>query len=203
MDTANLTRDQLLQRFLLTIPSDYHAQSLHRAAHLSPNSLQKASVLVGFVERKHGLNVIFTKRAAHLKHHPGQVSFPGGKYEESDGSLYQTAKRETQEEIGVSMCDIEILGKLPDLVTVSRFVVTPIVGLIDASYNARIDPNEVDEIFEIPAGYLLDQRKLYSDTFQIQNTWHRVFALPYKHHFIWGMTAQIIQALQKHINLPH
>ncbi|SJZ59479.1 MutT/nudix family protein [Vibrio cincinnatiensis] len=201
MDIANVNKTQLMQSFLLTMPAAYHAQSLLRVAHLSPNSLRKASVLVGFVERENGLNIVLTKRAAHLKHHPGQISFPGGKYEESDGSLYQTAKREAQEEIGVSSNEIEILGQLPELVTVSHFAVTPVVAFIDANYKTRIDRNEVEEVFEIPANYLLDQRKLYSSTFQIQNTLHRVFAIPYKHHFIWGMTAQIIQALQNHINL--
>lgn len=201
MEIITLNKNQLMQSFLLTMPPEYHAQSLHRVSHLSPDALRKASVLVGFVERENGLNIILTKRAAHLKHHPGQISFPGGKYEESDGSLYQTAKREAQEEIGVSDSEIEILGQLPELLTVSHFAVTPVVAFIDANYKTRIDRNEVEEVFEIPANYLLDQRKLYSSTFQIQNRPHRVFAIPYKHHFIWGMTAQILQALQKHINL--
>lgn len=203
MEITGLNKQQLIQSFLLKMPAEYHAQSLLRVAHLSPASLRKASVLVGFVERTNGLNVVLTKRAAHLKHHPGQISFPGGKYEESDGSLYQTAKREAQEEIGVEAKEIEILGQLPELVTVSHFAVTPVVAFIDANYKTMIDSNEVAEVFEIPAAYLFDRRKLFSNTFQIKNAQHRVFAIPYKHHFIWGVTAQIIQALQNHLNLDN
>ncbi|MEH0093203.1 CoA pyrophosphatase [Vibrio metschnikovii] len=195
-----ISKQQLMQDFLLKTPVGYHAQSLNRAAHLQSASLRKASVLVGFVERPQGLSVVLTKRAAHLKHHPGQISFPGGKYEASDGTLYQTAKREAHEEIGLEAKYIKILGQLPELVTISQFAVTPVIAFIDPRYEMSIDTNEVEEVFEVPAAYLFDQKHLLSNTFLIKNSLHKVFALPYKHHFIWGMTAQIIQALQKHID---
>ncbi|EOB6261130.1 CoA pyrophosphatase [Vibrio fluvialis] len=195
-----ISKTELIRGFQLITPVGYHAESLHRVAHLKSLSLRKASVLIGFVERPTGLNVVLTKRAAHLKHHPGQISFPGGKYEESDGTLYQTAMRETREEIGIQEDQIEILGQLPELVTVSKFAVTPVLAFISPDYKTLIDANEVEEVFEVPADFLLDRRQLFSNTFQIKNSPHRVFAIPYKHHFIWGMTAQIIQSLQKHIN---
>ncbi|MBY7787900.1 CoA pyrophosphatase [Vibrio fluvialis] len=195
-----ISKAELIRGFQLITPVGYHAESLHRVAHLKSLSLRKASVLIGFVERPTGLNVVLTKRAAHLKHHPGQISFPGGKYEESDGTLYQTAMRETREEIGIQEDQIEILGQLPELVTVSKFAVTPVLAFISPDYKTLIDANEVEEVFEVPADFLLDRRQLFSNTFQIKNSRHRVFAIPYKHHFIWGMTAQIIQSLQKHIN---
>ncbi|EPG0609973.1 CoA pyrophosphatase [Vibrio fluvialis] len=195
-----ISKAELIRGFQLITPVGYHAESLHRVAHLKSLSLRKASVLIGFVERPAGLNVVLTKRAAHLKHHPGQISFPGGKYEESDGTLYQTAMRETREEIGIQEDQIEILGQLPELVTVSKFAVTPVLAFISPDYKTLIDANEVEEVFEVPADFLLDRRQLFSNTFQIKNSLHRVFAIPYKHHFIWGMTAQIIQSLQKHIN---
>lgn len=195
-----IDKQQLMQDFLLKTPIGYHAQSLNRASHLRASNLRKASVLVGFVERQQGLSVLFTKRAGHLKHHPGQISFPGGKFEKSDGNLYQTAKREAKEEIGLEEDCIHILGQLPELVTISHFAVTPIVALIDPSYEMVIDHNEVEEVFEVPASYLLNAQHLLSNTFLIKNSLHKVFAVPYKHHFIWGMTAQIIQALQNHIN---
>lgn len=195
-----ISKAELIQGFQLKTPVGYHAESLHRVAHLASRSLRKASVLIGFVERPTGLNVVLTKRAAHLKHHPGQISFPGGKYEEGDGTLYQTAMREAREEIGISEDQIQILGQLPELVTVSKFAVTPVLAFISPDYRSLIDKNEVEEVFEVPADFLLDRRQLFSNTFQIKNTPHRVFAIPYKHHFIWGMTAQIIQSLQKHLN---
>ncbi|KOE77824.1 CoA pyrophosphatase [Vibrio aestuarianus] len=197
-----LTKIDFIQSFQLNRPVGYHAESLQRVAHLSSSSLRRASVLVGFVEREAGLYVVLTKRAAHLKHHPGQISFPGGKYEEWDHSLYQTAIREAEEETGIKASQIEILGHLPELVTVSKFSVTPVVAFIQPDYQAKLDDNEVEELFEVPANYLFDRTKLYSGLFQVKNQAHRVFAIPYQQHFIWGMTAQIIQALQTHIISP-
>ncbi|ENM5814343.1 CoA pyrophosphatase [Vibrio mimicus] len=193
----NISRNEFIQQFQLNLPAAYHQESLLRVAHLAPDLLRKASVLIGVVERQQGLQVILTKRAAHLRHHPGQISFPGGKYEESDHSLQQTAKREAREEIGISEEKIHIVGQLPELVTVSQFAVTPILAFVESDYQIQLDHNEVDEVFEVPISFLLDRKKLYTGTFQLKNHRHRVFAIPYKQHFIWGMTAQIIQSLQK------
>ncbi|ANS85666.1 putative Nudix hydrolase NudL [Vibrio scophthalmi] len=193
------SRQQLIQRFSLQQPAAYHRESLKRLDHLQDQALRKAAVLIGFVERENGLNVLFTKRAAHLKHHPGQVSFPGGKYELEDGSLRATALRETHEEIGVFAQQIEIFGQMPELPTISQFSVTPYLAFIDANYFAAIDHNEVESVFEVPVEIVLDPKHLYSDTFCVKQQHHRVFAINYQGQFIWGMTAQIIHALQNHI----
>nr|WP_217906388.1 CoA pyrophosphatase [Vibrio sp. JPW-9-11-11] len=194
-----LNKSDLIQRFQLHQTVDYHQEALRRVAHLEHTSLRKASVLIGFVERDSGLNVLFTRRARHLKHHPGQVSFPGGKYERSDGDLATTALRETFEEVGIAHSKISIFGQLPELVTVSRFTVTPFMAFIDADYRPAIDRNEVDEVFEVPARIVLNPGELHSERFYINNHSHRVFGLSYQNHFIWGMTAQIIDAMQKQI----
>lgn len=194
-----VNRLEFLQQFQFHLPAAYHPESLLRVAHLTPSTLRKASVLIGIVERHQELQVILTKRAAHLKHHPGQISFPGGKYEESDLTLHNTAKREVWEEIGIAAEKIHIIGQLPEITTVSQFAVTPILAFIDNDYSIQLDRNEVDDVFEVPISYLLDQKKLKSRTFQLKNYRHRVFALTYKQHFIWGMTAQIIQSLQKQL----
>ncbi|MCK6261825.1 CoA pyrophosphatase [Vibrio sp. ZSDE26] len=194
-----LKKNDLIQKFQFQQPVSYHAESIKRVSHLANQPLRKASVLVGFIERPQGLSVVLTKRAKHLKHHPGQISFPGGKYEESDPSLLYTAIRETQEEVGISPEHIDIFGQMPELITVSHFSVTPVLAFISPSYSMSIDRNEVDEAFEIPVSFMLDKKQLHSHLFTINQNSHRVFALPYKNHFIWGMTAQIIQAMQQHI----
>lgn len=196
---SELNKNRLIQRFQLHKTVGYHQDAIRRVAHLHPNTLRKASVLIGFVERENGLHVLFTRRAIHLKHHPGQVSFPGGKYELSDGDLATTALRETYEEVGISQDKIQILGQLPELVTVSKFTVTPFVAFIASDYQTKIDHNEVDQVFEVPASVVLDTQKLHSEQFLINNYSHRVFGLSYQNHFIWGMTAQIIDAIQKQI----
>ncbi|RTZ16674.1 CoA pyrophosphatase [Vibrio aquaticus] len=196
---SELNKNHLIQRFQLHQTVGYHQEALRRVSHLDHSKLRKASVLIGFVERDHGLCVIFTKRARHLKHHPGQVSFPGGKYETSDIDLSDTALRETHEEIGIGREHITIFGQMPELVTISQFTVTPYLAFVDPTYTAQIDANEVDEVFEVPIRILLDRQQLHSQRFRINNFSHRVFGMSYQHHFIWGMTAQIIDSMQKHI----
>lgn len=194
-----LNKSQLIQNFQLNQTVGYHQDALKRVAHLENQPLRKASVLIGFVERNEELNVIFTKRAKHLKHHPGQVSFPGGKFESHDINLANTAVRETFEEVGIRDSEIDIFGQMPELVTISKFSVTPFLAFVDKGYKTTIDRNEVDEVFEVPATVVLDRRQLRSQRFQFASHSHRVFGLSYQQHFIWGMTAQIIQAMQKHI----
>lgn len=196
---TELNKQRIIQNFQLNQTVDYHHEAIKRVSHLQTHSLRKASVLIGFVERQDGLNIIFTKRAKHLKHHPGQVSFPGGKFEMEDESLSHTALRETYEEIGICSNNISIFGQMPELVTISKFSVTPFLAFIDNQYKTQVDKNEVDEVFEVPASIVLDQNQLRSQRFRVANYSHRVFGLSYQNHFIWGMTAQIIQAMQKHI----
>ncbi len=195
--TQPMTRTQLLQQFQLSCPVDYHRQALERVAHFKPQELRQAAVLIGFVERPQGLQVLFTKRAAHLKHHPGQISFPGGKFEAEDLELTTTALRETREEAGILPQHVTIFGQMPPLASISRFTVTPYLAFISGDYQPAIDHNEVEELFEVPADIVLDPAQLHSHTFLLNGRHHRVFGLSYQRHFIWGMTAQIIQALQQ------
>ncbi|MGI9948410.1 CoA pyrophosphatase [Vibrio hyugaensis] len=194
-----IDKTTLLQNFQFHLPTGYHQESLGRLAHLKDTSLRDAAVLIGFVERKEGMQVILTKRAEHLRHHPGQISFPGGKYETEDHTLVNTALREAEEEIGIHEKHIKVFGQLPKLPTISQFNVTPFLAFISPDYTTQIDPNEVASVFEVPANHILNPEKLYSSKFSLRNTSHRVFAIPYQQHFIWGMTAQIIESMQKHI----
>lgn len=194
-----LNKNRVIQQFQLHQTVDYHHAALQRLSHLNIESLRKASVLIGFVERDSGIHIIFTKRAKHLKHHPGQISFPGGKYEESDQQLVNTALRETFEEIGINKEKISIFGQMPELPTISKFTVTPFLAFINPDYVAQIDSNEVEEVFEVPIEIVLNKNQLHSHEFCINNSRHRIFGLSYQNHFIWGMTAQIIQAIQNHL----
>lgn len=191
-----MNRETLLRNFCLNTPVAYHAESLERLQTIEPASFRQAAVLIACVERENGLNIILTKRANHLRHHPGQISFPGGKLENDDTSLQHTALREAEEEIGLDPSLISVIGQLPPLMTFSRFDVTPILAMVDNRYKTSIDTNEVDSVFEVPAEHLFDIDQLYSQIFRFKQYSHKIFAIPYKEHFIWGVTAQIIQALQ-------
>lgn len=197
-----MTITEFYRRFNFNTPVNYDPQCLERLVKAGTNDqLRPAAVLIGLVERGNRLHVILTKRAAHLKHHPGQVSFPGGKYEDSDINLAHTAIRETFEEIGIPTDKIELVGTLPALPTISRFAVTPFIARVNQDYQAKIDHNEVAEVFEVPASFLFQPKNLFHHHFQLRTSRHKIFALPYQHHFIWGVTAQIIDALQRQLDI--
>ena len=118
--------------------------------------LRPASVLVPLVERGGGVNLILTRRAALLKHHPGQVAFPGGKQEPDDPSPLAAALREADEEIALNPDQVEVLGSLDPHETVTSFAVQPFVGVVDPGFRPRPDPGEVEEVFEVPLAFALD-----------------------------------------------
>lgn len=191
-----MTKSEFLARFQLQQTEDYHKETKLRTADIDKGSLREASVLIGLVEREAKLHVILTKRASHLKHHPGQISFPGGKVEPFDDSPTFTALRETEEEIGIASDHISVIGYLPQLVTVTAFNVTPVLAFVEPDYRPKIDTNEVDYLFEVPLEFLASPTNLSAVGFQIRGRHHRVLSIPYKDHFIWGVTAQIIENLQ-------
>ncbi|CAH0525619.1 CoA pyrophosphatase [Vibrio hippocampi] len=193
-----MTREEFLFRF-------YHSPTLRPSNEIDVILQQQgvtpraASVLIGLVVRDGGLNVILTQRAKHLKHHPGQISFPGGKVEEFDRSPIDTALRETEEEVGISSTDIKVIGSLPPIATLSRFSVTPIIAFVSPSYTVAIDENEVECLFEVPLAFLANPSNMFRDTLIRKHQSIPVFAIPYQQHFIWGVTAQIIDQLQSYL----
>lgn len=163
---------------------------------LSDPSHRKAAVLIILVERDDGLYIVLTERALHLRHHPGQISFPGGKHEKFDPSLQQTALRETDEEIGISPHLIEVIGQLAPLTTTSGFEVFPFVAFADASFKLNIDTQEVSSVFELPLRFLLDNRNIYRQHLVANKKRHFTYCIAYHNHLIWGATAQMLKNLQ-------
>lgn len=195
-----ITRQSLLTHFSLSPQRDYHPQSLGRLTGITTDDFRPAAVLVGFIDRPTGLSILLTKRAQHLRHHPGQISFPGGKQDPTDLDLIETALRETEEEVGIAKKLITPIGVLPPLPTISQFNVTPILAFIDEKHQLVINTDEVAEVIEIPILKLLDKSALKTATFTIKKTQHRLFGISYKHHFIWGVTGQILHNLAIHLS---
>lgn len=161
----------------------------------SNRNLRAASVLVPLIERGHGLALVLTRRAALLKHHPGQVAFPGGKRDPGDPSPLATALREAHEEIGLDPNLVTVLGPLDPHLTVTDFTVQPFVGLIADGFIPRPDRAEVDEVFEVPLAFALDLANYQIHGRVWQGQLRRYYVLPYGPHYIWGATARMLKVL--------
>jgi len=156
-----------------------------------------AAVLIPVIAQALGLTVLFTQRTQHLKSHSGQVSFPGGRAEPGDASAEFTALREAQEEIGLALERVEILGRLPEYHTRTGFRVTPVIGLIQPPLELTPDPREVESVFEVPLSFLLDPANRQRRTRELQGRSVGFYVFEYQGHMIWGATAGMLVNLHK------
>ena len=163
--------------------------------HPSSALLRQAAVLIPVVFRAADTTIILTRRHEAMKHHPGQISFPGGKIEDFDAGPVEAAVRESWEEIGLQAGCVDIIGPVPDHVTVTGFRVTPIVGVVANKFEPVPQDGEVDEVFEVPLAHVIDPEN-YSIQERIwQGQLRRYFIVPYGPHYIWGATARILGML--------
>jgi 8-oxo-dGTP pyrophosphatase MutT (NUDIX family) len=163
------------------------------------DALTPASVLVPIVARSEELTVIFTQRAAHLKDHSGQVSFPGGRAAPGDATPEATALRESREEIGLDSARVEVLGRLGEYHTRTGYRITPVVGIVTPPFELRADASEVEEIFEVPLAFLLDPANHQRHSREWQGTLRWFYAIPYRRHYIWGATAGMLVNLSRQL----
>lgn len=168
---------------------------LNPGTHPKGRVLKDAAVLIAFCETKTGPQVLLTKRAAHLKAHPGQVAFPGGKKDDTDADLRATALREAEEEVGLPKDSVEILDKLPPHETVTGFRVTPYVAWVDHPWDQKFDPGEVSESFFVPAEHVLDPIRYHVESRVWMGAPRYFFTVPYGPYYIWGATARMLRAL--------
>lgn len=157
--------------------------------------LRPAGVLVPLVERDNAINVILTKRSSALKHHPGQISFPGGKVEETDKDVVSAALREAHEEIGLNPVKVDVLANLSPHETVTNFSVTPVLAHVRADFQPVLQQDEVAEMFEVPITHLLKPEN-YSVQYRIWQGQKRYFyTVPFGPYYIWGATARILRRM--------
>lgn len=162
---------------------------------LPDRRLTEAAVLIGLGEGADGPTVLLTKRSSRLKHHPGQIAFPGGKRDAGDASLAATALREAEEEVGLDPATVEILGSLPAHETVTGFAVTPVVARIAGRFAPRCEPGEVDEAFELPLSHSLDLARYRVEQRLWRGQLRSYYALPWGPYYVWGATARMLRAL--------
>ncbi|HEY1089949.1 MAG TPA: CoA pyrophosphatase, partial [Burkholderiaceae bacterium] len=152
-----------------------------------------AAVLIPLVMRESGLQVLLTRRTAHLRSHAGQISFPGGRVEKADADVSATALRETFEEIGLAADHIEEIGRLPIYSTVTAFQVTPIVALVQPGFTLALDSFEVAEAFEVPLAFLMNPAHHQRHRFEFEGQTRYFFSMPWGDYFIWGATAAMLR----------
>lgn len=174
-------------RVLATMPA---AQAVMPATPLA------AAVLVPIIDRPGSPSLLLTRRAGHLRHYAGQISFPGGRVETGDASVLAAALRETREEIGVEARFIEPLGYLPDHVVISGFRISPVVALLSSEFALQIDYSEVAEVFEIPLGFLCDAANFQPTVRVLHGVEFALNDLTYDGRVVWGATSGMLQALR-------
>ena len=158
--------------------------------------LRSAAVLVPLIGAR-GDEVILTKRSSHLKHHPGQIAFPGGKVEASDISIEAAALREAHEEIGLDPALVEVLGRLPSHETVTNFTMTPILGRIRADFAPVLQDDEVVEVFRVPLAHVTDLTRFRVERRRWREEWRHYYTVPWGPYYIWGATARILYGLAR------
>jgi len=161
--------------------------------------LRPAAVLVPIWLRAKGAALILTKRSSRLKHHPGQIAFPGGKVDATDAGPEAAALRETREEIGLDPARVQIIGTLPVHETVTGFAITPFVGLIHGAFDPVPEDGEVDEVFAVPLAHVLDPARYAIERRRWMGEWRRFYTVPHGPYYIWGATARILRGLAERV----
>ncbi len=162
--------------------------------------LRPAAVLVGILHGASDAEVVLTRRAARLRHHAGQVAFPGGKIDAADPSAEAAALREAEEEIGLPARAVEVLGRLAPHETVTGFSVTPVLGLIHGPFEPRPQPGEVAEVFRVPLSHVGDPARYRIEVRRLHGQHRRYYVLPWGPYYIWGATARILRGLAERLS---
>ncbi|MBL8563492.1 MAG: CoA pyrophosphatase [Gemmobacter sp.] len=195
-----MTRPEALLRALSGHGPDSSDYDLNPEFSLpSGQLLRPAAVLIAICERPEGPSVLLTKRASGLKHHPGQIAFPGGKIDETDPTPEAAALREAQEEVGLSPALVQVLGRLPSHETVTGYTVSPILAHVPARFTPRAEAGEVEEVFHVPLAHVADLGKFRVEQRMWRGQWRRYYAVPYGPYYIWGATARMLRALAERL----
>ena len=154
-----------------------------------------AGVVMPIFDKDGETFLVLTKRSEKVRYHKGEVSFPGGMYEESDRDILDTALRECCEEIGVKRRDIDIIGRIDDVPTMSGFIVSPFVGVIPHPYEFSMSPDEVDYIISLPYHYL-NEKNMVCEEFSMGGKTHSIPTFYYNGDRIWGATCRMLLKLK-------
>ena len=192
---ARIDRDALGETGDMTFQE---RREYHRAL---GRTVRPAGVLILLIQRGDALNIVLTQRTAHLHDHAGQISFPGGRYDSEDANIVATALRESFEEIGTESARIEVVGSLPNYVTVTAYEITPVVAT-SPPQAFTCDPFEVADAFEVPLLHVLDDANWRRDSFLREGQRREYWAVPYQERYVWGATAGMLRTFREILLQP-
>lgn len=169
------------------------ALSQRQKRHIVDANRVPSAVLVPIYYKQGEYYILFTKRTGKVKEHKGQISFPGGAYQDGDRALVDTALRECAEEIGLTADRVEVLGELDDNITLrTGYIISPFVAIIPWPHPLKVDQREIKEIIEVPISALLDKNRLRQETEIIDGKRVTTYFYRYQGRVIWGATARIL-----------
>lgn len=210
IEGSQLTPQALRQRF--ANPPEWQPELRQEPSYMQRTPAQ-AAVLIGLTAPAHNpdeLHVLLTQRGRHLSTHSGQIAFPGGKVDDEDASVQAAALREAYEEIGLAPERVQIIGQLPTYITGSAFWVQPVVALVHAGDPLVPNPNEVDEVFEVPLSFLMNPAHHRLHRMEFEGVMRQWYSMPYLQaqepepveRFIWGATAGMLRNLYRFLQTP-
>lgn len=187
---------------IVDVEQVHHLIEAYGPQRVDNRSLKRAAVLVPFVIKQGELHLVYTRRTDEVEHHPGQVSFPGGMRDREDPDLLSTALRETWEEIGVDPGAVTVWGELDHIVTVTRFAVSPYVGLLDQPDEFVLNPAEVARVIEVPLEHILHEGHFRERMIDWDGVAITSPAFKWDGELVWGATARISQNLVDVLRSP-
>ena len=193
-----LTEAFIAERLRLAYQPGVLAATDGYAGWKSRGPVKHAAVLLPFVWFAEEWHLVFTRRAKTVEHHKGQVSFPGGGRNRGETSPEETALREAKEEIGLKPEEVRLLGRLNDIVTITRYRVTPVVGVAPWPYEFHLEPAEVERVFTIPLLWLADRKNWNEQPFTPNGARRPIPVViyhPYDGEVLWGASARMVQGL--------
>jgi 8-oxo-dGTP pyrophosphatase MutT (NUDIX family) len=199
--TGQELRERILRRFEGSQPqhelADWRllgmdAERVRRMQKHFPANPVAAAVLVPLIDRPDGLTVLLTQRASQMAKHAAQISFPGGRLEDSDADMASAALREAHEEIGLDPSHVSVFGYLPDHLVISGFRVTPVLSLVTPPFSLTLNPAEVAEVFEVPISHVFDTQNHKARLRRVGDEDILLYDIPWQGHSIWGATAGML-----------
>jgi 8-oxo-dGTP pyrophosphatase MutT (NUDIX family) len=215
VDANRWTAQQLRHAFASAHTLAWQPDQTSDRVRFSDRPITSAAVLVPIVTHADGFTILLTERSADLNDHAGQVAFPGGRFDDDDHTLENTALREAHEEIGLASGAIELIGRLPDYQTGSGYNVTPVVALVQPNQALTLQTSEVADAFEVPLQFLLDPKNHQRRGYTMDQEQRSFFAMPWiapherpraiagKEYFVWGATAAMLRNLYRFLAASH